>query len=582
MSLRFSHPKTKRYSLVHKFIGQIENKPASDRFVLRTIFFVIVGSMIATLVIWNNTFTVPTAVGGGTLVEGLIGTPRFINPALAVTRADQDVTALVYAGLMKISPDGTLVPNLADSVTASADGKTYNIVLRKNLKFQDGTPLTANDVAFTIALIQNPALKSPLRGNWADVSVEVISDTELNIVLHEPYTPFIENFTVGILPKHIWNTLSIEQVPFSKFNTEPIGAGPFAVDHITRNTAGTIERYTLSKFTKNELVKLDAIELRFYQNEDDITAALKNKDIMSSAYLQSKDIKNFADTRSFTTIKEPLPRIFGVFFNQNKSAVLRDTTVRLALNAAIDRTELVNTALSGYGVPTESPVPQATAAVESSSQSSEGSTNASSSIDHAVSILTKGGWVKNANGAWEKRINGQVENLHITIRTANTPLFQETTEVIARAWRELGVEVQVEQYEQSDLLQSVIRPRDFEALLFGLDMSRAVDLYPFWHSSQREDPGLNIAQYANIEVDTLLERARVATSSEERAGANDQIASILSREMPATLLFVPDLVYVLDATVITTPMNTISKPFERFMNVGAWHMNTDPLWPLFR
>ncbi len=582
MSLRFSHPRTKRRSLVHTLMGQIETKPASDRLVLRTAFFVIVGSIIATLIIWNNTFTVATAVGGGTLVEGLIGTPRFINPALAVTRADQDVTALVYAGLMKIDPEGTLVPNLAESVTVSADGKTYNVLLRKDLTFHDGTTLTANDVAFTIGLIQNPALKSPLRGNWADVTVEVLGDTELNIVLHEAYTPFIENFTMGILPKHIWNTLPIEQIPFSKYNTEPIGAGPFAIGHITRNTTGMIERYTLTQFAKNGPVKLDAIELRFYQSEADITTALTNKDIMSTAYLPTSDIKNFADTTAFTTIKEPLPRIFGVFFNQNKSPVLRDTAVRLALNAAINRNELVTTALAGYGVPTESPVPLTKAAVESMSQNNEGSAEASSSREKAVTILGKAGWVKNNTGLWEKRIEGEVQTLHVTIRTANTALFEQTTEVIARAWRELGVEVQVEQYEQSDLLQAVIRPRDFEALLFGLDMSRAIDLYPFWHSSQRADPGLNIAEYANIEVDTLLERARIATGTTERTEANNQIVSILSREMPATLLFVPDLVYILDAHVITTPIVTISKPYERFMNVNEWHMNTDKLWSLFR
>ncbi len=585
MTLRFSHPKLRRRSLFERVIHIIESRPSSDRMILRATFFVIIGSIVAALIIWNNTFTVATPVGGGTLVEGLVGTPRFINPALAVTRADQDVTALVFAGLMKIDTTGKLVPNLAESVTISNDGKTYNVVLRQGLEFQDGKPLTASDVAFTIGLIQNPELKSPLHGNWSDVSVEEVSSTELNIVLSEPYAPFIENFTVGILPKHIWNNVRVEQVPFSKYNTEPIGAGPFRVTRTTKNTTGqSIESYTLGQFTKNEPVKLDAIVVHFYQNEDGVTTALKQKEIMSTVYLPASAVKDLATNNSYTIIEEPLPRVFAVFFNQNKSAVLRDTAVRLALNVAINRPELVSNALSGYGIPTMSPVPPSDAAVESMRQSNENgsSSDASSSLATATTILTKAGWSKNSTGGWEKRIDGDMQTLKITLRTANTPLFKQTNEVIARTWRALGVDVQVEEFDQSDLLQSVIRPRDFEGLLFGLDMSRAVDLYPFWHSSQRTDPGLNIAEYANIEVDTLLQRARTASSTEARAQANDQIASILAREVPAAFLYVPSLVYVLDNSVITTPITSISKPYERFMNVNEWHMNTDKLWPFFR
>ena len=582
MTLRFSHPKSRRRSVFERLIHIIESRPTSDRLILRLAFFMIVGSGIASLIIWNNTFTTPTPALGGTLHEGLVGTPRFINPALAVTRADQDVTALVYAGLMKINPEGKLVTDLAESVTPAADGKTYNVILRQGLEFHDGVALTAADVVFTIGLIQNPELKSPLRGNWSGVTVEEIGEHELNIVLDEPYAPFIENFTLGILPKHIWNNLPIEQIPFSTYNTEPIGAGPFAITKTTHDADGLIAAYTLTQFTKNEPVKLDAIQLHFYQNETDVTTAFKNKDIMSTVYLPTRDIDSLVQGTNDTTIEQPLPRVFAVFFNQNKSPILRDTAVRLALNAAINRPELVTTVLSGHGIPTLSPVPPSDTTVESNRQTNVAETEASSSIATATNILTKAGWLKNSTGGWEKRIDGDTQTLQITLRTANTPMFEQTTEVIARAWRELGVEVKVEQYEQSDLLQSVIRPRDFEGLLFGLDMSRASDLYPFWHSSQREDPGLNIAQYANIEVDTLLERARIATTTEDRTASNDAITRILAREMPATFLFVPNMVYVLDPQVITTTMSDISKPHERFMNVNEWHMNTDNLWHIFQ
>lgn len=129
-----------------------------------------------------------------------MGTPRFVNPVLAVTRADKDISALVYDGLMRLGAEGTLVPNVAESVTVSEDGLTYNVTLKQNIHFHDGTPLTARDVAFTVLRMQNPVLNSPLRANFDGISVEEIGEYELNFVLPEAYGPFIENLTFGILP----------------------------------------------------------------------------------------------------------------------------------------------------------------------------------------------------------------------------------------------------------------------------------------------------------------------------------------------------------------------------------------------
>ena len=208
-----------------RFLSLIEAKAASDRVLLRILFFVMVFSGVWLVYSINNNYATPSPIRGGSFSEGIIGTPRFINPALAITRADQDVTALVYSGLMKMDENGVLVPDIAESVTVSDDGLTYNVLIRKDVHFHNGTTLTAHDVAFTIGLIQNPSLKSPLKGNWNDVTVEVISDNELNIVLRDAYAPFIENFTLGILPEHLWSNIPIEQLPFSALNTQPVGSG---------------------------------------------------------------------------------------------------------------------------------------------------------------------------------------------------------------------------------------------------------------------------------------------------------------------------------------------------------------------
>jgi peptide/nickel transport system substrate-binding protein len=580
MKLRFLHPTRPKISLIGHLVGSIENRLPSDRLILRILFFTCIGSLVSAAILFNNSISAESPVPGGTIVEGVIGTPRFVNPALAVTRADLDITALIFSGLMEINAEGTLVPDLAESITMSDDGKTYNIIIKNNLRFHDDTPLTARDVAFTIGLIQNSELKSPLRGNWSDVTVEEIGEYELNIILSQSYTPFIENFTVGILPKHIWSTIPIEQVPFSELNTQPIGSGPFMLDKVILDEGGLITSYTLKSFSDNKPVILDGIEVHFYQNEDELTSAFQAQEISSTAQLPVATVTELLNTNSYQIIREPLPRVFAVFFNQNRTPALRDTAVRLALTTAIDRDILVDTALSGFGVPITTPIPPNHPAVESTSQITGNST--STAKEKAESILTRAGWSKTNSGVWEKRIDGEMRTLSITLKAANTSAYEETIEVIARTWRDLGVTVQIEVFEQSDLLQAVIRPRDFESLLFGIDMNRSVDLYPFWHSSQREDPGLNIAQYANIEVDKLLDMARTATSTETQTTLTRSALQIIARETPAAFLYVPELVYVLPKDSNVADMKQISKPQDRFMNVHEWSTATDTIWPIFK
>ncbi len=571
----FSPRTSKRsFHLFGTLVDKIERKPASDRLILRTLFFAIIACVIWGVLTVNSSYLASTPVPGGTLVEGIVGIPRFVNPVLAVTRADLDMTALVYRGLMKINSNGELVPDIAESVTVSDDGKTYNIIIRRDVRFHDDTPLTARDVAFTIGLIQNPDLKSPLRANWAGVTLEEINEYELNIVLDEAYTPFIENFTVGIIPRHIWSELPIEQVPFSQRNTEPVGSGSFAFKKVVRNDAGLIDSYELER--ANDSVKLEHMIVRFYQNETALTEDFNQGAIMSTANLPLEALAQIETNDAYTLIEQPLPRVFGVFFNQNKSLALRDAAVREALDIMVDRDSIVREALLGYGVPTTSPIPPSTTTVNSTS------TDGATRLERATEKLIKAGWQKNQNNAWEKRIDGNTVVLAITIRTANSTLFERTTTAVGAAWRELGVQVEIEQYEQSDLLQAVIRPRDFEALLFGIDMNRTVDLYPFWHSSQREDPGLNIAQYANIEVDSLLASARSNTNMSERQTASVSAMNIIMNERPAVFLYVPTLTYVVASDVTTAPMTDLSRPQERFMNIDTWHVAREDRWPMFR
>lgn len=564
-----------RLSLIDRFFNLIEKQRPSDRIIMKFLGVIILISGIFFIFLLNKDYGVLSPTRGGVVTEGILDIPRFINPALAINRVDQDTTALLYSGLMKINENGELVPNLADRVSIKDEGKTYNIILKQNLVFHDKHPLTSEDVAFTINLIKNPDLKSPLRAIWDEVEVEIKNDFELDLKIPEPYAPFIENLTLGIMPKHIWGSLPIEQLPFSQYNTEPIGSGTFQIESVHRDSSGLINSYVLKPVERNsEKSNLSRVELKYFQNTESLSQAFQNKIINSTAYLSAKDIKKL-NPAEINVISEPIPRIFSIFLNQNRSPALRDKSARQALNLAIDRKAIVENVLGGYGVPTDSPIINQENNIKSDNE-------VTFSLDKAIEILEEGGWKKGITNFWEKEIDGNSEILSIVIRTNNTEIYEKTALLIAENWRKLGAEVQIEQYEQSGLVQSVVRARDFQALLLGLETSRMIDLYSLLHSSQKDDPGLNISQYTNISVDKALEKIKTSEDKTEIEEVLAEIDEIIKDELPIFFIFKQNMIYVLDKDITPTPIINIGRYSDRFMNIDKWYAKTEILWPIFQ
>jgi peptide/nickel transport system substrate-binding protein len=568
-------------SFVNRVFGFIEARKPFDRVLIKAsllMFFVALGF---TLYYVNERYLETVPNDGGVLTEGIVGTPRFVNPVLAVTPADKDLVALVYAGLMRLGPNGDIVSDMAESITMSEDGLTYSVVLKNGFTFHDGAPVTADDVIFTISRLQDPALKSPLLANWEGVVTERVSDRELNIILAKPYGPFLENLTVGILPRHIWEDASADAFPFSQYNSEPIGSGPYKVKRIVRSKSGIPESYILEPFsnTARSTPRIENLTLAFYSNEKALIEAWNQGAIGSVAGLSSASIEQLGDIQAtHKVLTAPLPRTFAVFFNQNEAPLFRDSAVRTVLSMVTDKTALVEQVLLGGAYPITGPIPPTSANTTEAIPAITEET-----IDRAREVLRDGGWkFDEASGRWKKKLNDIDTELAFTLTTANSETLRATAAALKEQWERVGVAVTVEQYEQVDLTQSIIRPRKFDALLFGTVIGRKNDLYPFWHSSQRTDPGLNIALYANIVTDALLAEARANPSREERNAKNMEFATELAKDTPAIFLYAPSYTYVLPARVQNAQMVGIAEPFERFANVNEWYIDTEAVWPLFK
>ncbi len=566
----------KRRTPIERYFEFIDTKRASDKLFFYVFLLLALCSGAFLLLNLNAAHSVVIPTTGGELREGIVGSPRFVNPVLAITRADQDMVALIFDGLMTIDTSGELVPNIAESVTISSDALVYNIVLRDDVSFHDGTPLTADDVLFTVELIQNPSLKSPLQGNFDGVVVEKLGEYELNFVLQEPYTPFIENLTVGILPRHLWGDLAIDQIPFSQHNTEPIGSGPYLIDGERRNSSGLISGYTLKAFSdSHHRPKIESMVVSFFPNEQLLADALKTGKVDSAIGIAGNPAEILSARPDLTLTETPLPRTFGIFFNQNRSPALRRSEVREALASAINRENLIEAALNGRGEAIDSPVPPGFMT------RLEATNTPTSTPRSPADILSTTGWSQNSDGIWSRDIDGQETELTIDIATANLPFLAETARYLETVWTELGARVSVRQFEQSDLTQAIIRTRDYEALLFGTAVGRNLDLYPFWHSSQRNDPGLNVALYANITADAALEDARTSTSTEERNLALEDFLTEFEADQPALFLYVPTMTAIAPEGLIREPVERVTDISERFANVEDWHIRTETVWPVF-
>ncbi|MDO8590498.1 MAG: peptide ABC transporter substrate-binding protein [bacterium] len=537
--------------------------------------------LLALLYKADKSLAVEIPAQGGILKEGIVGTPRFINPILAISDADRDLTALVYSGLMRVSENNQLAPDLAESYEISNDGLCYTFTLKPNLKWSDGKPLNTDDVIFTIDLIKNNQTKSPKRASWEGVLVEKLDEKKVQFCLQKIYAPFLENTTIGIMPKHIWKDLPIEQLSLSDFNIKPIGSGPYKIQSISKNSSGITTSYTLNA-NKNFALHQPYIEtmiLKFYPSENKLIDGYKRNEIDS---LSAVSPKNVADIKKEESVLKTyfLPRVFGVFFNQDNAKIFTDKEVKRALDLGVDKELIIKEVLKGFGAELNGPLPPTTREIVEEKEK-----NYEKNLAQAKNILEKAGWKMNNEGTREKTTltknkKKETVKLEFSLSTSNVEELSQTAQLLKEMWGKLGAKVDVRVYEIGDLEQNVIRPRKYNALLFGESMARDPDPFAFWHSSQRNDPGLNIALYTNISVDKILEDARAIFDQNKREEKYKQFQKEINKDAAAIFLYSPDFIYLLPNYVKSINGDRIVMPSDRFVNVHNWYIETKKTWKL--
>lgn len=508
------------------------------------------------LISFNSRFLTTVPSYGGDITEGIIGTPRFINPVLATSEQDEDLTALVYAGLTKKGVTGANELDMAESVTESEDKLRYTVVLKPTARFHNGTNVTVDDVIYTVNLVQNPNIKSPHRIEWEGITMEKVSNTEMTFSLKKPYPLFMDNLTIGILPKNVWKNLTDEQFSLSAYNINAIGSGPYKIKDI-RSTSGIPHTFILEAHKSYTLGRpyVDMLTISTYQSERYAIAAFNNGDIDRIHGLSPESVTSLGvlPSQIHTSL---LPRTFTVFFNANKAPALSEKKVRQALSHAINKDAIVTTVLNNYGKTINAPYPF-------------DEDVATSTYDKELAItLLKGSNAFKAS-----------ETIEITLATANTDEMRKVAEMIKTDWEAIGVTTTLAVYEVSDLNQSVIRERNFQALLYGSITETPSDLYAFWHSSQRNYPGLNISNYVSNELDKNLEILRTDSDILKTAAAYDEVRQEFADEVPGIFLFAPSLIYISKDKATTLLPSVSYTNASRFALVHMWHRYSERVWP---
>lgn len=558
------------------FRGILRTFSTAERLMLYVLLLALFLSGLVLLAAANKKVSTEIPTQGGSLTEGAVGTPRFVNPLLAASQVDTDMTSLIYSGLVRADGNGGFIPDIAERYEISEDGTVYTFHLRESLTFHDGSPLNAEDVLFTVALAQQPEVKSVRRADWEGVRAEAPDPLTVIFTLPHAYAPFLENTRMGILPKELWESVPVEEIPFSSLNTHPVGSGPYRISDIHLDETGAPDIYKLRAF-KNFALGMPHIRKFTYHtfaNIDTLVAAYED-DTIDSFVADSPKALSRTITESGEMHTVPLARIFGIFFNQNHAAILAKAEVRAALDAAIDKDALIREVLGGFGYTIDGPIPPGLLTT------TESTTTTARGTEAAREILTRNGWkfstASSTDGAWTKGS----DTLSMNLATADTEELAATAEAVAAAWRAAGIPTTVQVYPLTEFNQNILRPRSFDAILFGEVVGRSLDLFAFWHSSQRNDPGLNLALYTSSDADRLLASSRASIDSEKRAGFLREFLETLAADRPAVFLYSPSLAYIVPTRIKGVDLETLATPSDRFASVHTWYRDTERVWNVF-
>lgn len=558
--------KNLRLSLIRKVFSLMGKR---EKIALSLLFLLALGSLFISL---KNSYLRHTSLvpaNGGIYSEGMLGQPNYINPLLAHQETDLGLIKIIFSGLYEHNNDGQLVPDLAEALPEiSEDQKQYTINLKRNVKWHNDKPFTADDVVFTIQTLQDPAYKSPLRQQWLSTTVEKLGDYSIKFTTKDISGPFIHNLTLPILPQSVWNKVEPQNFVLTNANLQAIGTGPYSIKEIKKLASGKIQSLGLESFSNyyGGKPKLDTVNIKFFDTEEDLLNALHSKEINGFGFVAlGSNLYLDPAQEDFNIFNLPLPQYQVLFFNL-KNKFLSDRNVRLALALAVDKKTIVEQVFKNNALVPISPLfPEAVAEAN----------KIEFNVDQAKKLLDMSGWLVDGNTQIRTKKNQQLE---ISIATNDLLVNSKIAESVAQSWRLLNIKVNLNILPTKELTDNLIKPRSFDVLLFPQKLGPDPDLFAFWHSSQAKDPGLNLTGFSSPAVDKLITEARATTNPEIRQAKYQELNKLITDSVAAVYLSQTQYIYALNKEIKNVGLKTLNEPGQRFYDLPNWYVAEKRVW----
>ncbi len=506
----------------------------------------------------------------GVYSEGVYGALDNLNPILASSPAERAASRLLFAQLLMYDTNNDLVGELAQSWSSDDKGQVYTLRLKPTAKWQDGLPITADDVVFTFSLIKDADTRSPLYASWRNIVVEKIDANTVKFSLPTPYAAFPNSLTVGILPQHALKDTTASGLRSAKFNRAPtVVSGPFVYQDLRALDSGGMH-YLLQTTANKQYVlgrpNLDGFQLNAYKDQEALVSAFKTQEVASFSDATSGQLNELQGVR-YVQMNAPLFNGTYAFLN-NESPALGDARVRLALQAATDQTAILKL-LGGRVDSLPGPLLPEQFGYTSNLRQPQ------VDVARAGQLLDQAGWPMGPNG---KRIKaGQSLRLHLVSISSGD--FPAVTQEVMNQWGRLGIDFDSQLVRPEDAQQNVIVPRAYDVLIYEIAIGRDPDVYAYWASSQANSQGLNLSNYRSAKVDDELVSARTTVNTALRDAKYRAFFQQWLNDAPAVALYRPTLSYIQNANVVTFGERPLVDATDRYFNIRSWAVGRITGWP---
>ena len=537
-----------------------------------TAWLILVGVLIGLTLfqgIWQQSlFSVRAPEQGGTYAEGVVGRLETMNPLFASTGAENSAVKLLFSGLLTYDRDSQLKNDVAQRWAVSEDGKVYTVTLRQDVLWHDGTPLTADDVLFTIGLIQNPATKAVQYGSWSGVKASKVDAHTVQLTLPAVYAPFAHSLTFGLLPQHLLKDVEPAELRENQFGRRPVGSGPFRFKRLqiidpSKDRLAVLMEANEQYFSGAP--NINRFQLHTYEASGTLMSALASNEINAALGLNTGEIKQSLE-RNRTARAAEVTIANGMYaLMNNDSAVLKDVEVRKALLLATDRAK-IQEALQGRAGALEGPLLSSHIGDKSLQQAGYDKNAAAAKLDSL-------GWKLDGNVRVK---DGQ--KLVLSVVAPDAGDYKTVIETIAHEWEAVGVEVKIILAKTEDITMQYLQPRAYDVLIYELTIGSDPDVYVYWHASQAKANGLNFSNYRSGLADDALSSARARLGSDLRQAKYRTFVEQWLKDTPAIALYQPMFSYVTTSTVsfLNDPV-PVADATARYRDVIRWAVTDGPV-----